>query len=170
MKRFLAPMSRIAEWEPPIPRQHLYAILMLAGFSVASVTLLPSPNELLANNPISVNKQDLSADAALADIPAADTEYVTVPDHELLGNEANPVDGLDEDSTPEPQWLDYQVKGDDNLSVIFNTLNLPAKTLHKLLEARGAGGGFGRGAQHVADGGGNGPAAGDDHHLPVTPR
>lgn len=134
MKRFLAPLSKIAEWDPPIPRQHLYAILMLAGFSVASVTLLPSPNELLANNPISVNKQDLSADAALADIPAADTEYVTVPDHELLGNEANPVDGLDEDSTPEPQWLDYQVKGDDNLSVIFNTLNLPAKTLHKLLE------------------------------------
>lgn len=134
MNRFLAPLSKITEWEPPIPRQHLYAILMLAGFSVASVTLLPSPTELLANNPISVNSEDLSADAALADIPAADTEYVTVPDHELLGNEANLVDGLDDDTAPEPQWLDYQVKGDDNLSVIFNTLNLPAKTLHKLLE------------------------------------
>ena len=36
--------------------------------------------------------------------------------------------------TNESQWTDYRVKGDDNLSVIFNTLNLPAKTLHKLLE------------------------------------
>jgi murein DD-endopeptidase len=134
MKRILAPMSRIAEWEPPIPRQHLYAILMLAGFSVASITLLPSPNELLADNPISVQSEDLSADANIAGSQAADTEFLTIPDHELVGNEASAVDGLEEDSAPEPQWVDYQVKGDDNLSVIFNTLNLPAKTLHKLLE------------------------------------
>ena len=63
MKRLLAPMSRIAEWEPPIPRQHLYAIVMLAGFSVASVTLLPSPDELLINNPVAVQPDDLSANA-----------------------------------------------------------------------------------------------------------
>lgn len=134
MKRFLAPMSRIAEWEPPIPRQHLYAILMLAGFSVASVTLLPSPNELLANNPITVQAEDLSTEANISGTQAADTEFLTIPDHEVVGDEASPVDGLEADSAPDPEWLDYKVKGDDNLSVIFNTLNLPAKTLHKLLE------------------------------------
>lgn len=134
MKRFFAPMSRIAEWEPPIPRQHLYAIIMLAGFSVASVTMLPAPSELLANNPISVQPADLSEDATILASQAADTEFVTVPDHELVGNELAPIDGLAEDEAPEPQWLDYVVKGDDNLSVIFNTLNLPAKSLHKLLE------------------------------------
>ena len=134
MKRLLAPMSRIAEWEPPIPRQHLYAIIMLAGFSVASVTLLPSPDELLVNNPIAVQPEDLSNDAAMSGAQTADTEFLSISDHELVGDEASPVDGLEADSAPEPEWLDYKVKGDDNLSVIFNTLNLPAKTLHKLLE------------------------------------
>lgn len=142
MKRFLAPLSRIAEWEPPIPRQHLYAILMLAGFSVASVTLLPSPNELLPDSRIAV-RQIANDDANTApsinrknsaDQSSVATEFVNIPDHELVGNEANPVDGLDNDSDSEPQWVNYQVKGDDNLSVIFNTMNLPAKTLHKLLE------------------------------------
>ena len=134
MKRLLAPMSRIAEWEPPIPRQHLYAILMLAGFSVASVTLLPSPDELLIDNPVAVQPDDLSASANTLGAQAADTEFLSISDHELVGDEASPVDGLEADSAPELEWLDYQVKGDDNLSVIFDTLNLPAKTLHKLLE------------------------------------
>ena len=134
MKRLLAPMSRIAEWEPPIPRQHLYAIVMLAGFSVASVTLLPSPDELLINNPVAVQPDDLSANANTLGTQAADTEFLSISDHELVGDEASPVDGLEADSAPELEWLDYQVKGDDNLSVIFDTLNLPAKTLHKLLE------------------------------------
>ena len=88
MKRLLAPMSRIAEWEPPIPRQHLYAILMLAGFSVASVTLLPSPDELLVNNPIAVQPEDLSNDAAMSGAQTADTEFLSISDHELVGDEA----------------------------------------------------------------------------------
>ena len=134
MKRFIAPLSRVAEWEPPIPRQHLYAIMMLAGFTIAFATVMPSPRELLVNNPIKVNKANLSDEAAIPVDLAADTEFVTIPDHELIGNEAAPVDGLDEDVADEPQWVDYVVKSDDNLSVIFNTLNLPAKSLHKLME------------------------------------
>lgn len=134
MKRFIAPLSRVAEWEPPIPRQHLYAIMMLAGFTIAFATVMPSPRELLVNNPIKVNQANLSDEAAIPADLAADTEFVTIPDRELIGNEAAPVDGLDEDVSDEPQWVDYVVKGDDNLSVIFNTLNLPAKSLHKLME------------------------------------
>lgn len=137
MNRFLAPLSKIAAWEPPIPRQHLYAILMLAGFSIASVTLLPSPGELMVNNSTKVERDNLSDNAALARIPAnADTEFVSVPDKELLGDDTAATDGLDDNtgSDPDQQWTDYIVKGDDNLSVIFNTLNLPAKTLHKLLD------------------------------------
>ncbi len=137
MNRFLAPLSKIAAWEPPIPRQHLYAILMLAGFSIASVTLLPSPGELLVNNPVKVDSDNLSDNIALSRIPAnADTEFVSVPDKDLLGDDTAATDGLDDNaaSDPDQQWTDYIVKGDDNLSVIFNTLNLPAKTLHKLLD------------------------------------
>ncbi len=134
MKRFIAPLSRVAEWEPPIPRQHLYAIMMLAGFTIAFATVMPSPRELLVNNPIKVNRANLSDEAAIPADLAADTEFVTIPDRELIGNEAAPVDGLDEDVADEPQWVDYVVKSDDNLSVIFNTLNLPAKSLHKLME------------------------------------
>ena len=135
MKRFFAPLSRVAEWEPPIPRQHLYAIMMLAGFTVAFATVMPSPRDLLVNNPIKVNPANLSDEATIPADLAADTEFVTIPDHELVGNEASPVDGLDgEEDAAEPQWVDYVVKSDDNLSVIFNTLNLPAKSLHKLME------------------------------------
>lgn len=134
MKRFFAPLSRVAEWEPPIPRQHLYAIMMLAGFTIAFATVMPSPRELLVNNPIRVSPSSLSDEAVIPADLAADTEFVTIPDHELIGNEDAPVDGLSEDDANEPQWVDYVVKGDDNLSVIFNTLNLPAKSLHKLME------------------------------------
>ena len=65
MKRFFAPLSRVAEWEPPIPRQHLYAIMMLAGFTVAFATVMPSPRELLVNNPIKVSPANLSDEATI---------------------------------------------------------------------------------------------------------
>ena len=39
-----------------------------------------------------------------------------------------------EEDQNELDWLDYTVKEDDNLSTIFNTLNLPQKTLFMLLK------------------------------------
>ncbi|WP_024871372.1 peptidoglycan DD-metalloendopeptidase family protein [Tolumonas lignilytica] len=131
MKRILTPFTGLANRELPIPRQHLYAIIMLACFSVASITLLPPPGELLTNKPIPVASDDVSVDAELSK-QAADTEFVNVPSDSLLDD-----DGITDDmtaSTGELQLMDYVVKDDDNLSYIFNTLNLSPATLQKLLE------------------------------------
>lgn len=134
MKRLMPPLPRIAVGELPIPRQHLYAILMLAGFSMASVTLLPAPGELLSDTPMIVDGDDLTTDVAMAN---TDTEYLSIPDNELVDSDTV-VGAEDADSNAaedvDPPTMDYVVKADDNLSVIFNTLNLPAKTLQKLLE------------------------------------
>ncbi len=132
MKRFFPSLAGISAREYPIPRQHLYAIMMLAGFSVASVTLLPAPGELLRDTPITIDTTDLSNDASISQ-QAAGTEFVAIPDRELIGNDDN-ADDVDEHVAADPQWTDYRVKDDDNLSIIFDTLNLPAKTLQQLLQ------------------------------------
>jgi murein DD-endopeptidase len=132
MKRILTPFTGLANRELPIPRQHLYAIIMLACFSVASITLLPPPGELLSDEPIPVSSDNLTIDAELSK-QAADTEFVTVPHDALLDDD----DGIPDDITAptgELQLMDYIVKDDDNLSYIFNTLNLSPVTLQKLVE------------------------------------
>lgn len=138
MKRILTPFTGLANRELPIPRQHLYAIIMLACFSVASITLLPPPSELLSDKPIPVSAEDLSVDAELSK-QAADTEFVAVPNQSLLDDSddvAGGVDDLDAGlpvSTGELQVMDYTVKDDDNLSYIFSTLNLSPISLQKLV-------------------------------------
>ncbi len=133
MKRILTPFTGLANRELPIPRQHLYAIIMLACFSVASITLLPPPGELLSDKPIPVSTEDLTADAELSK-QAADTEFVSVPSDALLDDDASITDDVTAAPTGELQLMDYVVKDDDNLSYIFNTLNLSPITLQKLLE------------------------------------
>jgi murein DD-endopeptidase len=135
MKRILTPFTGLANRELPIPRQHLYAIIMLACFSVASITLLPPPGELLSDKPIPVSAEDLSADAELSK-QAVDTEFVTVPNQALLDDSDGSGDALTDDVTAptgELQLMDYTVKDDDNLSYIFNTLNLSPISLQKLV-------------------------------------
>ncbi len=132
MKRILTPFTGLVNRELPIPRQHLYAIIMLACFSVASITLLPPPGELFSDKPIPVSSDELTIDAELSK-QAADTEFVSVSHDELLDDD----DGIPNDmtaSTGELQLMNYIVKDDDNLSYIFNTLNLSAVTLQKLVE------------------------------------
>ncbi len=139
MKRILTPFTGLANRELPIPRQHLYAIIMLACFSVASITLLPPPGELLSDKPIPVSAEDLSVDAELSK-QAADTEFVAVPNQSLLDDNDDINDGISDGmtdgttaSTGELQVMDYTVKDDDNLSYIFNTLNLSPISLQKLV-------------------------------------
>lgn len=139
MKRILTPFTGLANRELPIPRQHLYAIIMLACFSVASITLLPPPGELLSDKPMPVSAEDLSVDAELSK-QAADTEFVAVPNQALLDDADDLNDGISDGmtdgvtaSTGELQQMDYTVKDDDNLSYIFNTLNLSPISLQKLV-------------------------------------
>jgi murein DD-endopeptidase len=135
MKRILAPFAGLSNIELPIPRQHFYAIIMLAVFSIASVTLLPPPNELFTDKPIPVPQDNLSEDAELSK-QAADTEFINVPEQLLQGDDV--IDGLNTDTGDsadnEPEPVAYTVKDDDNLSYIFNTLNLSPATLQKLLK------------------------------------
>lgn len=138
MKRILTPFTGLATRELPIPRQHLYAIIMLACFSVASITLLPSPSDLISDKPLPIASDDMTDDAELNTV-ASDTEFVTVPS-QLLNDDDNAddtaADASDNKTTASPddaQAMSYTVKDDDNLSYIFNTLNLSAITLQKLL-------------------------------------
>jgi len=136
MKRILTPFTGLANRELPIPRQHLYAIIMLAFFSVASITLLPPPGELLSDKPIAVSNDDLSTDAELSK-QAADTEFVSVPTQGLLDDDDDGTSGALTDDVTAPtgelQIVDYTVKDDDNLSYIFSTLNLSPISLQKLV-------------------------------------
>jgi murein DD-endopeptidase len=135
MKRILTPFTGLANRELPIPRQHLYAIIMLAFFSVASITLLPPPGELLSDKPISVSADDVSTDAELSK-QAVDTEFVS-PSQGLLDDDDDGTNSaLTEDVTAptgELQVIDYTIKDDDNLSYIFSTLNLSPISLQKLV-------------------------------------
>ncbi len=140
MKQVFESIKRINTWTPPIPRQHLYAVLLLSAFSIASITLIPHSDDLLntkTSGSLSGSSLDNQTDDADANPAIKEshpgTEFVSISDQELLGNDKQAADGLDSDDSAQPQWVNYQVKSDDNLSVIFDTLNLPASTLQKLL-------------------------------------
>lgn len=144
MKRNFNPFAGLANRELPIPRQHLYAIIMLACFSVASITLLPNPNDLIKDKPISLTDTSLADDAELSKY-ATDTEFVNVPEQLLTDDDAGDANadlsvtaddsqGDDADSDDDAQAMTYTVKDDDNLALIFNSLNLSGITLQKLLK------------------------------------
>ena len=118
----------------------MYAVLLLSAFSIASITLIPHSDDLLntkTSGSLSGSSLDNQTDDADANPAIKEshpgTEFVSISDQELLGNDKQAADGLDSDDSAQPQWVNYQVKSDDNLSVIFDTLNLPASTLQKLL-------------------------------------
>lgn len=145
MKRNFHPFAGLANRELPIPRQHLYAIIMLACFSVASITLLPNPNDLIKDKPISLSDDSLADDAELSKY-ASDTEFVNVPE-QLLASDDDASDAGDANADPsvtsddnqaddsdDASSMTYTVKDDDNLALIFNSLNLSGITLQKLLK------------------------------------
>ena len=139
MKRILTPFTGLANRELPIPRQHLYAIIMLACFSVASITLLPPPGELLSDKPMPVSTEDLSADAELSK-QAVDTEFVNVPNQALLDDSDGTSDGITDDTTAptgELQLMDYTVKDDDIIQELRDvdiSHMTPMDALNKLYE------------------------------------
>jgi murein DD-endopeptidase len=125
MKKTESVLSGLLASRLSLPRPHLYAILMLVFFSLASVTLLPAPNTLFSNKPLQIADENLSDNAELSKL-AANTEFIGEP-LDLLGDEVSSA------ASDELSSLDYTVKDDDNLSSVFNTLNIPAATLQQLL-------------------------------------
>ena len=47
MKRLRPLVVQAANWEPPVPRKHFYAMLMLTAMTLSAVALLPAPGDIL---------------------------------------------------------------------------------------------------------------------------
>ncbi len=128
MKRLRPLVAQVANWEPPVPRKHFYAMLLLTAMTLSAVAILPAPGDILERPlrlelPIATNGTATNED---------NTDFNDIPDHELV-EAATPEDDIPTDATP--QWQDYRVRNGENLTTIFNNLGLSTTTLYKVLDA-----------------------------------
>ncbi|MGL4885732.1 MAG: LysM-like peptidoglycan-binding domain-containing protein, partial [Aeromonas veronii] len=128
MKRLRPLVVQAANWEPPVPRKHFYAMLMLTAMTLSAVALLPAPGDIL-ERPL---RLELPIDTAGTATNENNTDFNEIPDHELVDQSA-PDDDIPVDTTP--QWQDYRVRNGENLTAIFNNLGLSTTTLYKVLDA-----------------------------------
>lgn len=130
MKFFRPIQSRLQDMPSPLPKRHLYGIVLLSGLTLSTAALIPTPGELM-NKPVRI-----SIPAALH-VPQQErvdsTEFYALPNDDIGAVE--PVDALDEIAAQEPEWQEYVVQNGDTLSTIFNGLGLPLATMYKLLDA-----------------------------------
>ena len=47
MKRLRPLVAQAANWEPPVPRKHFYAMLLLTAMTLSAVAILPAPGDIL---------------------------------------------------------------------------------------------------------------------------
>ncbi|PSJ44052.1 murein DD-endopeptidase MepM [Zobellella endophytica] len=116
----------------PLPKRHLYGIILLSGLTLTTAVMMPSPGELI-EQPVRIS---IPASLNLPKEPKSqvgNTEFYTLP-HDEIGP-VEPVDALDVIAAGEPEWQEYVVQRGDTLSTIFNGLGLPLATMYKLLEA-----------------------------------
>lgn len=128
MKRLRPLVAQAANWEPPVPRKHFYAMLLLTAMTLSAVAVLPAPGDIL--------ERPLRLELPIATTGTAtnedNTDFNDIPDHELVESAA-PEDDIPADATP--QWQDYRVRNGENLTTIFNNLGLSTTTLYKVLDA-----------------------------------
>ncbi|MBL0514372.1 murein DD-endopeptidase MepM [Aeromonas media] len=128
MKRLRPLVAQAANWEPPVPRKHFYAMLLLTVMTLSAVAVLPAPGDIL--------ERPLRLELPIATTGTAtnedNTDFNDIPDHELV-EAAAPEDDIPADATP--QWQDYRVRNGENLTTIFNNLGLSTTTLYKVLDA-----------------------------------
>ncbi|MGL5949328.1 MAG: murein DD-endopeptidase MepM, partial [Aeromonas sp.] len=115
-------------WEPSVPRKHLYAMALLMATTLSVVAILPAPGDIL-ERPL---RLELPIEAA-APVEAQEvhTDFNEIPDHELV-EQAAPEDDIPVDVTP--QWQDYVVRSGQTLTTIFNDLGLSSNTLYRVLD------------------------------------
>lgn len=128
MKRLRPLVVQAANWEPPVPRKHFYAMLMLTAMTLSAVVLLPAPGDIL-DRPL---RLELPIDTLGTATNENNTDFNEIPDHELV-DKSVPEDDIPVDTTP--QWQDYRVRKGENLTAIFNNLGLSTTTLYKVLDA-----------------------------------
>ena len=122
--------SRIQGMPTPLPKRHLYGIVLLSTLTLTATIMLPSTHRNL-EQPVRISiPTSLNLPPPVAKKEQVDnTEFYTLP-HDDIGNDA-----LDEIVATEPEWQEYIVQNGDTLSTIFNGLGLPMATMYKLLKA-----------------------------------
>lgn len=78
MKRLRPLVAQAANWEPPVPRKHFYAMLMLTAMTLSAVALLPAPGDIL-ERPL---RLELPIDTAGTATNENNTDFNEIPDHE----------------------------------------------------------------------------------------
>ncbi|ENY73174.1 metalloprotease opacity-associated protein A family [Aeromonas diversa CDC 2478-85] len=131
MKRLRPLVAQAASWEPPVPRKHFYAILLLTWVTLSTVALLPAPGDIL-EQPLRLELPLVSHGTATNE---DNTEFNTIPDHELVDPNAEQNEGDDIPAVTEPQWLEYKIRSGETLTTIFNHLGVSTTTLYKVLDA-----------------------------------
>ena len=121
--------SRIQGMPAPLPKRHLYGIVLLSTLTLTATVMLPSTQHIL-EQPVKISiPTSLNLPQPAAKEQVDNTEFYTLP-HDDIG-----VDALDEIVATEPEWQEYVVQNGDTLSTIFNGLGLPLATMYKLLDA-----------------------------------
>lgn len=131
MKRLRPLVAQAANWEPPVPRKHFYAILILTWLTLSAVALLPAPGDIL-EQPL---RLELPLSAQGTNTDQNNTEFNAIPDHELVdpGTDNTPDDDIP--AVAEPEWMEYKIRDGENLTAIFNNLGLSNTTLYKVIDA-----------------------------------
>ncbi len=132
----------------PIPKTQLFALLGFAAATVILAPLIPDPDpDYYHSEYVSPTAADADDDKIFDKIHNSRMRYLEmtandsgtdedIPDDspDLIDSEKKEQKAESGEDENELDWLDYTVKEDDNLSTIFNTLNLPQKTLFMLLK------------------------------------
>lgn len=126
-----------------MPRPHLYAIALVSLLSASCLFLLPAQTRLspaktrlatALNSDSGEEDTDINRYPALAKANPA-TDFGNVPDNVLISDDADLVSQLHAKAANQHTWLNYQIKSDDNLAGVFETLNISATRLPALIAA-----------------------------------
>lgn len=116
----------------PIPRLHIYGLLLFAITAIIAAPFIPVHDDEIDDADITIEQGD-EYDEDLSDF----TQNLQFSDfgEDQDGILSNTIDleGL-EDTTSEYEWLTYTVKQNETLGAIFRTLNISQGTLQKILK------------------------------------
>lgn len=123
----------------PIPRFHIYGLLLFAVTAIVVAPFLPVYDD--ENSEFEINTDGLYDDGITVEIPDDENEFVeeivAYTDLDLASQkifkETFDLHSID-DEPSEYEWLTYTVKQHENLASIFKTLNLSQATLQKVLK------------------------------------
>lgn len=117
----------------PIPRIHVYGLLVFAVTAIIAAPFIPVHDDEMEESEIAIEGGDGEYDDDLSDFTQNLAFSDFSEDQDGILSQTINLDGL-EDTTAEYEWLTYTVKQNENLGAIFRTLNLPQGTLQKILK------------------------------------